>query len=285
MKKSIVAVLGIAAALLTALSLAPSSGPSTSACPMTLEVKGIPPAPPKKYPEQKPTLGAIAGQVFFVGEPPTLPPLPPVPAKDHRFCGTQAENEALLVSPKGEVRNVVIAVRGYKPETKPEPREERIDNKNCYFVPHVLATTINSPIAITNSDATLHNARGQLRGWRRPFNSAIPAGGKYMAKASAKPGWGLLKCDMHPWMTGHVQVFDHELFDVTGSEGKYRLVNVPPGEYELEVWHERLAPGLKRMALTAAGKVKVEAGKTVELNLEVELDKDDVKKRSWRVRK
>jgi len=32
-------------------------------------------------------------------------------------------------------------------------------------------------------------------------------------------------------------VFDHPYFELTGPEGRFKLANVPPGEYRLEVAH------------------------------------------------
>ncbi len=235
----------------------------------------------KIYPPQDPKLGAIAGKVFLAGEPPPRRPLPLIPEKDHAHCGPKAKDERVLVSKASELKNVVIAVAGYKPPEKAKPRKVVIDNKDCVFKPHVVATTVGSTIEITNGDPMLHNARSVFPTWKRPFNNAIRAGGK-ITGGVRKPGWALLKCDIHPWMTGHVQVFDHDLFDVTDAVGSYRLVNVPPGEYDLELWHEALAPGTKRRPLLL--KVKVEAGAAATVNLEVVPDQKSPKNNVWRVR-
>ena len=79
-----------------------------------------------------------------------------------------------------------------------------------------------------------------------------------------------MKCDIHTWMQANIQVFDHDLFAVTNATGDFRIANVPPGEYEIEVWHEMLAPAFQAKDRKIAGKVKVEAGKTAELNIALE---------------
>ncbi len=218
----------------------------------------------KNYPPQDPTMGAIAGRIVLKGPVPAeLSKVEPVPAKDHANCGKSVTNEFIVLSKKKEIKHVVISIDGYKPPGKPKPREIVLDNKDCLFEPRVQATTVGSKLKLTNSDNFLHNSQGLLAA---NFNPAL-APGKSKVQRLPRPGWLLVKCSFHPWMMAHVQIFAHELFDVTDAAGKYRLVNVPPGEYDIRVWHERLA-FLKGKVIRK--KVKVEAGKTVQLDLELE---------------
>ncbi len=48
-----------------------------------------------------------------------------------------------------------------------------------------------------------------------------------------------VKCDVHPWMTGWVAVFDHPYFAVTGDDGAFTIKGLPDGTYTLQAWHER----------------------------------------------
>lgn len=228
----------------------------------------------KKYPPQDPSLGAIAGRILLKGKVPAeLSKVDPVPAKDHANCGKSVKSDLIVLSKKNEIKDVVISIDGYKPAKKPKPRTIVLDNKDCLFVPRVQATTVRSKIKLTNSDNFLHNSQGLLAA---NFNPAIPAGGS-TTKTLPKAGWLLVRCSFHPWMMAHVQIFDHELFDVTSADGSYRLVNVPPGEYDIRVWHERLAPvqagQVTRPGKVIRKKVKVEAGKTLKLDLELEASK------------
>jgi hypothetical protein len=218
----------------------------------------------KEYPPQDPSLGAIAGRIVLKGPVPAeLSKIDPVPSKDHANCGMSVKSDLIVLSKRQEIKDVVISIDGYTPPAKPAPRTIVLDNKKCLFVPRVQATTVGSQIKLTNSDNFLHNSQGLLAA---NFNPAIPPGGSVI-KPLPKAGWLLVKCSFHPWMTAHVQIFPHELFDVTGADGAYRLVNAPPGEYDIRVWHERLAPVKGTVVRT---KVRVEAGKTLDLDLELE---------------
>ena len=60
-------------------------------------------------------------------------------------------------------------------------------------------------------------------------------------------------------MESYVYVADHPYFDITGADGQYRITNIPPGEYRLEAWHERLSTLKKTGIVVVAGeKTKVD---------------------------
>ncbi len=226
-------------------------------------------APPKKtYPEQDPSLGAIEGSILLQGDPPEIAPIEvPKTNKDHSACAKHVRSEILILGEGREVANVVVSVDGYKPAQRPKKRKIVIDNKNCSFVPHVQATTAGSTLRITNNDSFLHNSRGLFLD---NFNLVVPVGGEIPRRRLRRPGWFMLKCDFHPWMSAHVQVFPHELFDVSGVEGRFKIVNVPPGEYDIRAWHERLAP-IKGKVVQK--KLKIEAGKTARLDFSLSAPK------------
>ena len=90
-----------------------------------------------------------------------------------------------------------------------------------------------------NGDPVLHNVRSfSVR--NRAFNVAQPAGSedrkkvfKYREKAV------MIQCDIHPWMKAYIAVVPHPYFAVTGDDGTFALNDLPPGDYTIEVWHEK----------------------------------------------
>jgi plastocyanin len=231
---------------------APAKAESTAAAPQKAESA----APEKKYPPLDPTKGAVEGKVVLEGDPPVLKPLDVSPSnKDHAACASHVRDDRLLVGKDNAVKDAVISVAGYKPAEKVEPRVITLSNEGCSFVPRIQATTAGSKLKVTNSDPFLHNTHALLS---NDFNNAI-AKGDELEKKLPKIGMMLMTCDLHPWMQGRIHVFAHDLFDASGADGAYKIVNIPPGEYEIELWHEVLEGGKQ--------KVKVEAGKTVKLDL------------------
>ena len=47
-----------------------------------------------------------------------------------------------------------------------------------------------------------------------------------------------VKCDVHPWMSAWVGVFDNPFFAVTQDDGKFEIKNIPAGTYKLVASHE-----------------------------------------------
>jgi hypothetical protein len=70
-----------------------------------------------------------------------------------------------------------------------------------------------------------------------------------------------VKCDVHPWMNAYIHVLDHPYFAVTQQDGTFEIKGLPPGDYEVSVWHEfpKFTPD------KASVPVKVEAGKAAEV--------------------
>ncbi len=204
--------------------------------------------------------GKIAGEVVLKGKPPKLEPLKIKPEhKDRPFCGAEVPNERLIVNDKMQVASAVVSLVIKKPAAKAKPRELELTNDKCRFVPHVQAATVGSILKISNKDeGVLHSAHAYLGA---EFNIAISSSSKPVEKKLSRAGWVVMKCDTHEWMQAHLQVFPHDFFAVTGADGKFSIEGIPPGEYELAAWQEACEE-LKQ-------KIKVEAGKTAELKVEL----------------
>ena len=203
---------------------------------------------------QAPDTGAIAGHVKLTSRikgralPSTAYPARAVGAHDPTSVP--------------EIRNVVVylkdaAVRGPLPATNGVLRQEHET-----FVPHVLPITRGSTVEFPNDDPIFHNvfslssaAAFDLRRYPR---------GQSRSQLFAKPGIVKVYCHIHSHMSATILVLDQPYFTVPAVDGTFELADVPPGEYTVVGWHERV--GERR------ARVRVERGKTatVDLSLPVE---------------
>ncbi|MGH7215292.1 MAG: carboxypeptidase regulatory-like domain-containing protein [Tepidisphaeraceae bacterium] len=149
--------------------------------------------------------------------------------------------ESVVVNENQTLRNVVVYLDGAGP-ARSEPMKDSVtlDQKHCRYDPHVVAVEVGQTLRVTNSDPAVHNVHwlgSENPGW----NFGQQSGGKPVDLKLERPELAIrVKCDVHPWMTAYVAVFDHPWFAVTGESGEFEIKGAPPGEYKLVAWHERL---------------------------------------------
>ena len=95
-----------------------------------------------------------------------------------------------------------------------------------------------------NHDPILHSVHGKELGTRPrvAFNIAQPIEGQRtrLRKVTTEYERVLhLSCEAgHPWMSGYILLTPHPYAAVTGEDGSFVIEQVPPGTYEIVMWHE-----------------------------------------------
>lgn len=186
----------------------------------------------------------ITGTVTFAGKVPALRPLAmdadPACAKMH---SKPVPSEMLALGSGNTMGNILVWVSKGLPagKTWPAPKTPAVlDQKGCQYVPHVMGIMVGQAYRILNSDGILHNVHA-LPKVNRGFNRPMPATVKEASATFDKPEAVFqIKCDVHPWMSAYVGVFNHPFFSVTATDGKFSIAGLDPGTYEITAWHERL---------------------------------------------
>jgi hypothetical protein len=166
-----------------------------------------------------------------------------------RTCGTSVPDEAIVVGPAGGLANAVVTLTGVKAGAA-AAAEVPVVNEKCRFTPRVQVIRPKGMVKATSKDAILHTTNAQIEGGAPLFNIGLPAPGLTVTKPVAGPGLVRLSCNSHTWMRGWLVVTD-EAAAVTGVDGGFTLPNVPPGTYELRVWHEALKAAPQKVTVTA----------------------------------
>jgi hypothetical protein len=119
----------------------------------------------------------------------------------------------------------------------------------------VFGVMAGQPIQILNSDATLHNIH-PLPVANAGFNIGMPIQGMKQTRMFSKAEAPFaVKCDVHPWMSAHIGVFNHPFFGVSGDQGEVELKDLPAGTFQVQAWHEKY--GIRSQSVTvAAGEAK-----------------------------
>ena len=119
------------------------------------------------------------------------------------------------------------------------------------FQPHVVAAMIGQEILVKNNDPMLHSVHAMDAEETPAFNFAQPADGQRMLSPFQAVKTFKVKCDIHPWMTAWVRVFNHPYFDVTHEDGTFSIKDLPPGNYTIKAWHEVF--GVQEKEITVTG--------------------------------
>jgi len=148
------------------------------------------------------------------------------------------------------------------------PTKHTMDQLNYQFVPETLAIRAGDTVLISNSDDALHNVMTSDGG--EPFNINVVKGKEFahiFKQAGELEHPVRLGCVFHGAMRAWIYVFDHPWFQLTQKDGRFRLANVPAGEYTLGIVH----PAGK---LRGTQRIQVKANETN--SLEIPLSPDDL---------
>jgi plastocyanin len=196
--------------------------------------------------------GRISGRVAFEGTPPPAEPIQIT--KDKSVCGAAMHtSEKLVVGKDSGIRYAVVSidpVKGGKAfETGTTPQ---LDQRGCWFSPHVQVVPAGVEIEILNNDGILHNIH-TFPEKNKPINMAQPKFRKVLKASFPEPDVVRVSCDVHSWMNAWIIVAAHPYYAVTAEDGSFELDSVPPGTYTLTTWHESLGTKTQSITLEASG--------------------------------
>ena len=197
------------------------------------------------------TTGSVSGKVNYSGKAGRQARIrmnaDPNCAKQHQSPIYSAD---LKINENGTLQNAFVWVSSgledYAFDTPSEAVE--LDQKGCVYVPHVLGIQTGQNLNVLNSDGTTHNINpspAQNRDWNI---SQAPNSDPIVKKFARAEIMIPIKCNVHPWMKSYLGVVSHPYFTVTGADGSFELKGLPPGEYTVESWHEKL--GVQKQTVT-----------------------------------
>jgi plastocyanin len=172
-------------------------------------------------------------------------------------------SEEVVLNDNNTLQYVFVYVKeGLGDKTFETPQEAAmLDQKGCVYLPHMIGVQTGQMLKIHNSDPTTHNIH-PVPANNREWNTSMSPGGSPLERTFAREEVMIpVKCNVHPWMKSYVGVLKHPFFAVTGKEGTFEIKGLPPGDYTIEAWHEKL--GATTQKVTVAAK----DSKTVDFTL------------------
>jgi hypothetical protein len=206
---------------------------------------------------------------------------------DQVYCGRISDGrgwrllQPFNVGPNGEFRDVVVYVeqveKGKSFELFKTPRIEAVD---CRFLPFVTVVRDKHQVEVVNMDPAMHDIQAYETSHLGPrvlFNVPLPMNpqhprnlkdtseaARYHKHLAGEPMVQtvhmtkgrrvfVMQCGFHAYMESWGLAVENPYYAITGQEGRFEIADLPPGTYQVLVWHPYIGEA-KRQTVTVGAK-------------------------------
>jgi hypothetical protein len=233
------------------LALALLAAGCKEAPPPAQQTAAEPAAPPEYFHVDPATAATVHGKIAYHGPKPAKEriSMDAEAACEQAHAGHPVYDESISVGKDGALANAFVYIQsGLEGKTfEPVKTAVTLDQHGCMFVPRIIALRAAQPLEVKNSDPVSHNIHPMPknnREWNEQQSPGTPdAEHKFARREVMIP----VKCNVHSWMHAYIGVMEHPYFAVTQADGSFNLPNLPPGDYTVAVWHEKLGEQTKQI--------------------------------------
>jgi len=160
-----------------------------------------------------------------------------------------------------EIRNVVLYVQHAPASDATPTTHASMRQEEGRFAPHILPVLRGTTVDFPNADDVFHNVFSLSSA--STFDLGRYPHGSSKSVTLETSGVVQLFCHIHSDMSAVILVLDNAYFAVPTAAGTYHIDDVPPGDYTVVGWHERIRPVMRT--------VRVVAGQTARLDFDIPL--------------
>jgi plastocyanin len=208
------------------------------------------------------TAGTLRGRITFHG---ATPAKAAISMDAEAWCqqahtGRPVYEQSVIVGKDAGLANAFVYIQsGLEGKTfEPVKESVTIDQHSCMFVPRAIGVRVGQTLLVSNSDQVSHNIHPQPqnnREWNQQQSPQSPDLQHRFARAEVMIP---VKCNVHAWMHAYIGVVEHPYFAVTGPDGSFVWNNVPPGDYTIGVWHEKLGVQSRQVHLEKSAQAAID---------------------------
>jgi plastocyanin len=136
-----------------------------------------------------------------------------------------------------ERSRVVLYIEGAGPATDNSagsiPQVQQLDRR---FMPDLVVVPVGSAVSFPNMDPIFHNIYSLSKA--KTFDLGSYDKGETRKVLFPKPGIVDVYCHLHPNMAATIVVTPNRWYARPDASGRFRIPNVPPGQYTVVAWHK-----------------------------------------------
>ena len=220
--------------------------------------------------------GVIEGTVTLDGPVPEPKGFNLITFPDPQYCGRISNGRGwrllhdFVVGSKGGLKDAIVVWEGVEAGKPFEVSVPLIEARDCMFQPFMTIVRNGHAVEVVNMDPVMHDIQGYETsleaGARVPFNTPLVMNhqhnrGDLHAIHNHAPGKSLvgpiylnkgrrtfyMQCGFHAYMESWAMAVNNPYYALTDENGKFSLEQVPPGTYQLVVWHPQTGPGMSKI--------------------------------------
>ena len=229
--------------------------------------------------------GTIEGTITLDGVVPEPKGFNLITFPDPMYCGRISNGRGwrllhdFVVSPQGGLKDAIVLLEGIEAGKHFDVSVPLIEARDCMFQPFMTIVRNGHAVEVINMDPVMHDIQGYETspeaGARVLFNTPLIMNhqhhrGDLHAMHNHAPGKSLIgpiylnkgrrtfymQCGFHAYMESWAMAVNNPYYAVTDAEGKFVIDDIPPGTYQLVVWHPQTGPGTtKSVIVQPDGKV------------------------------
>ena len=219
--------------------------------------------------------GTLDGTVTLAGAIPDPKGFNLITFPDPTYCGRISNGKGwrllrdFIVAPAGGLKNAIVTLEGVESGKPFDMSVPLIEARDCMFQPWITIVRNGHAVEVVNMDPVMHDIQGYETspeaGARVLFNTPLILNhqhqrGNMRAVHNHAPGKSLvgpiylnkgrrtfyMQCGFHAYMESWAMAVNNPYYAVTDEQGAFRIENIPPGTYQMVVWHPQAGPGATR---------------------------------------
>jgi len=224
--------------------------------------------------------GTIEGRVTLNGAIPEPKGFNLVTFPDPTYCGRISNGKGwrllhdFVVGRDRGLKDTIVLLEGVGAGKPFELSVPLIEARDCMFNPFVTIVRNGHAVEVVNMDPVMHDIQGYETspeaGARVLFNTPLVMNhehrrGDILATHNHAPGKSMvgplylnkgrrtfyMQCGFHAYMESWAMTVNNPYYAVTDESGMFRIENIPPGTYQMVVWHPQSGPGLTKTVTVA----------------------------------